>query len=233
MGRIGRVVAVGEAHHITHRGIAQQPIFHSEPARSTYLHLLGEQAARHKLRLLGYCLMTNHVHWLAVPEHPEALARTVRFVHGPYAQYVNTALGRTGHFWQNRFYSCPVENSAVGSVLAYIELNPVRARLCREAGDFRWSSAQAHLATSGEGSLVDLNWWRDFRDAERWRAVLAETDLCAETLRRATYTGRPFGSEEFVTDLEVRLQRKLERRPGGRPKKKDSAALPGQREMFA
>jgi hypothetical protein len=59
MGRIGRVVAVGEAHHITHRGIAQQPIFHSEPARSTYLHLLGEQAARHKLRLLGYCLMTN------------------------------------------------------------------------------------------------------------------------------------------------------------------------------
>ena len=86
MGRIGRVVAVGEAHHITHHGIAQQPIFHSEPARSTYLHLLGEQAARHKLRLLGYCLMTNHVHWLAVPEHPDALARIVRFVHGPYAQ---------------------------------------------------------------------------------------------------------------------------------------------------
>jgi putative transposase len=177
--------------------------------------------------------MTNHVHWLAVPEHPEALAWTVRFVHGPYAQYVNTSLGRTGHFWQNRFYSCPVEKSAVGSVLAYIELNPVRAGLCREAGEFRWSSARAHLATSGEGSLLDLNWWLGFRDAERWRAVLSEAKICAESIRRATYTGRPFGSGEFVTDLEVRLQGKLERRPGGRPKKKDSAALPGQREMFA
>ncbi len=116
-------------------------------------------------------------------------------------------------------------------MLAYIELNPVRAGLCREASQFRWSSAGAHLATPGEGSLLDLNWWRGFGDAERWRAVLAETDLCAESLRRATYTGRPFGSKEFVTDLEVRLRRKPERRLGGRPKKKDSAELPRQQRM--
>jgi len=54
------MVAVGDAHHITHRAIERQPIFHSDQARSTYLHLLSEQAAPCKLRLLGYCLMTNH-----------------------------------------------------------------------------------------------------------------------------------------------------------------------------
>lgn len=129
MGRIGRVVAIGEAHHITHRGVARQAIFHSERARSLYLQVLGEQAAQHKVQILCYCLMTNHVHLVAIPQRREALARMVRFAHGPYAQYANTELGRTGHFWQNRFYSCPVENTAVGRVLAYVELNPVRAGL--------------------------------------------------------------------------------------------------------
>ena len=63
--------------------------------------------------------------------------------------------------------------------------------------------------------------------------MLAETDLCPESLCRATYSGRPFESEEFVAELEVRLRRRLERPRGGRPRKKDSAALAGQQEMFA
>jgi putative transposase len=227
------VVAVGNAHHITQRGIARQPVFHSDHARNTYLQLLCENARRHQLRILGYCLMTNHVHLLAIPEHRDAMARTIRFVHGQFAQYTNTALGRSGHFWQNRFYSCPVEDRAVSRVLAYIELNPVRAGLCRHPAEFRWSSAAIHLGTrSDEQTLLDLEWWRGIWTPNEWETALDRNSLPHETLRQATRTGRPFGSEEFVADLELRLRRKLDPQKGGRPKKLGSAALKGQNALF-
>ena len=228
MGRIARVVAVGNAHHITQRGIARQAVFHADSARKTYLELLHENARRHQLRILGYCLMTNHVHLLAVPEYEDSMARTMRLVHGQYAQYANTALGRNGHFWQNRFYSCPVEQRAVGNVLAYIELNPVRAAICHHPAEFRWSSAATHLGMrSDEHALLDLEWWRGVSNPSEWAAVLDGNALRGEDIRRATYTGRPFGSEDFVADLETRLQRKLERQKGGRPKKA-SVMAPGR-----
>jgi putative transposase len=52
--------------------------------------------------------MSNHVHWVVVPERADSLAVLFRRVHGAYAQAVNAGLGRSGHLWQNRFYSCPL-----------------------------------------------------------------------------------------------------------------------------
>lgn len=230
---MARVVAVGVAHHITQRGINRQAVFTSDKSREVYLSLLREHADRHRLRILGYCLMTNHVHVLAVPDRDDALAATFRYAHGRYAQYANTELRRSGHFWQNRFPSCPVEASATDHVLAYVERNPVRAGMVRQAGAFAWSSAGVHTgAHADDGGTLDLTAWRERWTGAEWAEALAGEQADAEALRRATYTGRPLGSEAFVADLELRLQRKLQRQKGGRPKRNDAAALPGQCAMF-
>ena len=156
------------------------------------------------------------------------MAKTMRFVHGPFAQYANTLLGRTGHLWQNRFYSCPVEEHLAGKVLAYIERNPVRAGPCEGAVEFVWSSAAAHAGMRpDEQGLLDLEWWQAQSFSRGWRSVLDSDRSSTLELRQATRTGRPFGSKEFVTDLEKRLKRKLDPQNGGRPKR-DSAILPGQ-----
>ena len=115
---MARVVAVGVPHHITQRGVDRHVIFTSDQARNVYLALLKEHAKHHGLSILGYCLMTNHVHLLAIPEHPDSMAATFRYAHGRFAHYVNAGQCRSGHFWQNRFYSCPIEESAAGAVLA-------------------------------------------------------------------------------------------------------------------
>lgn len=224
MARIARVVAVGMAHHVTQRGINREAVFPSDAARLVYLSLLRENAKRHHLRIAGYCLMTNHVHLLVVPDREDALARTLRGTHGRFAQYANAALGRSGHFWQNRFFSCPVEDRAVAKVLSYIELNPVRAGLAAVPAAFAWSSAAVHLGMQRDQTgMLDLDWWRQRWTEDEWSFIL-RSRVAPEAIRQATHTGRPFGSEEFVADLARRLGRKLDRGKGGRPKKRSLAA---------
>jgi len=57
----------------------------------------------------GYCLMTNHVHLVAVPRTVEALAKAVGRTHFRYTQYINRFHKRSGHLWQGRFYSCALD----------------------------------------------------------------------------------------------------------------------------
>jgi putative transposase len=162
--------------------------------------------------------MTNHVHLVVVPESERSLANTFRHAHGRFAQYWNTAFHRIGHLWQNRFYSCPVEEAAEWRVIRYVEQNPVRAGMVETAAEYRWSSARAHtgLETS---ALLDWDWWGRRWTAESWKAVLEEPDWEAAAIRMATYSGRPYGSAAFVRALETQLGRKLGRRKGGRPSK--------------
>jgi REP element-mobilizing transposase RayT len=106
-----RVIIPGVAHHITQRGNNRQPVFLSNESRQFYLDLLVRNAARHGARILGYCLMDNHVHLAAIPDREDSLARTLGPTHSEYALFLNRAGDRSGHLWQNRFFSCPMDES--------------------------------------------------------------------------------------------------------------------------
>lgn len=219
MSRIARVVATGVPHHITQRGVGQHIVFPHDAARNTYLSLLRHHAEQHRLKILAYCLMTNHVHVVAVPETPVALASTFRYTHGRYAHYSNAISCRNGHFWQSRFYSCPVEDAALDKVIAYVELNPVRAGMVRSPEDYPWSSARIHLGLQSDRlGLLDLNSWNQRWTKRQWRAALKQACPEGEAIRKATFTGRPLGSSSFTHALEQRLGRRLEPLKGGRPK---------------
>ena len=77
--------------------------FSSDADRLTYLQLLRECSQLYGLSLLGYCLMSNHVHLIAVPHSAEALAQSLKQAHGRYAAYWNARQSSTGHVWQGRF----------------------------------------------------------------------------------------------------------------------------------
>lgn len=89
--------------------------------------------------------MTNHLHLVVIPETAKLMENAFRHAHSRFAQYWNTGFQRDGHLWQNRYYSCPVAESAVGRVIAYVENKPVRARMVERAEQFPWPSARAHL----------------------------------------------------------------------------------------
>ena len=67
MARISRIVATGYPHHVTQRGVRSVDIFHSDTDRNIYLQFLKEETDRFDVEILAWCLMTNHVHFIAVP----------------------------------------------------------------------------------------------------------------------------------------------------------------------
>ncbi len=220
MGRLPRVVVAGVSHHVTQRGNARQVILANDSDRLAYLELLRKYAELYGLSLLGYCLMSNHVHLIAVPSTVEALAQTLKHTHGRYASYWNARRSSTGHVWQGRFYSCPLDDPHLWAALRYVELNPVRARLVTEASQWRWSSAAAHCQADTFDPLLEMERWRKRWTVAEWRQYLtAESPADRAALRQNTHSGRPLGTPEFVAALEQSTLRLLAPQKGGRPKK--------------
>ncbi len=222
MGRFARVVAVDVPHHVTQRGNGRQVILGSDADRATYLALVRQYSELHGLELLGYCLMSNHVHLIAVPHSQDALAQALKQAHGRYATYWNARQGSSGHVWQGRFYSCPLEEGHLWEGLRYVELNPVRAGMVPVAEEWKWSSALAHCGGAASPDVrLEMERWAKRWSATEWRRFLAEgtTEFEITALRQCAHTGRPLGGEDFVAQLEKVMLRPLAPQKGGRPKK--------------
>ncbi|MEW6594181.1 MAG: transposase [Thermodesulfobacteriota bacterium] len=220
MPRIARIIAPGHPHHITQRGNNRATVFFDDEDRQTYLHLLATYARKHSVLIWAYCLMDNHIHLLAVPETETALARGIGLTNQVYTQYLNRKLARSGRVWQNRFFSCLVGNEQyLWAVARYIERNPLKAGLAKKPKDYRWSSAKAHL-TGADGALPGLSSWLAPSERSAYaKFILTADDRMDEALRKATRTGRPFGSAGFVAMLESRLNQTLKPKRVGRPRK--------------
>ena len=146
MPRIARIIAAGHPHHITQRGNNRATVFFDDEDRQTYLKLLLKYSQKYTIAIWAYCLMSNHIHLLAVPETETALARGIGLTNLMYTQYLNRKLNQSGRIWQNRFFSCLVENDQyLWAVARYIERNPVKAGLAARRQEYRWSSAKAHV----------------------------------------------------------------------------------------
>jgi len=229
MARFPRVVVVDVPHHVTQRGNARQVILASDADRLTYMALLRGYAQLNGLSLLGYCLMSNHVHLIAVPHTQTALSQCLKQTHGRYASYWNGRNASTGHVWQGRFYSCPLDEGHLWEALRYVELNPVRAGMVEKPERWPWSSAAAHCGFTSPDAMLEMERWSRRWNAAEWHSFLAQVESARElaVLRRFTHTGRPLGSPEFVTALERAILRPLAPRKRGRPKE----AMPDLRQL--
>jgi putative transposase len=232
MPRKARIVVVGQPHHITQRGNNCQPVFFRDSDRQAYLDRLFAYAENYCLRVWAYCLMTNHVHVVCVPEKNHSLAKVFGRLHADYARAVNFRREASGHLWQERFYSCAMERRHAMVAMAYVEQNPQRAAIVRAAEEYRWSSARVHLRGEDPSGQLDLGVWRAEYTPARWRDVLASSvmeDEEQQRFREATLHGRPFGSEGYVERLESELGVTLRPRPRGRPRKMSSVHTPDTR----
>lgn len=210
MPRNARCVLPGIPYHVTQRGTDRQRVFFLNSDREMYLHLLSRNLDGARVRLLAYALMSNHIHAIVIPERADSLAVLFRRVHGRYAQFVNTRRGRSGHLWQGRFYSCPLDGAHLATALRYVEQNPCRAGIVARAEHYRWSSAAVlNGQRRDEFHVLDLDFWERAGGPVTWAemnaAPLMEDQI--ERLRQCTYGGRPFGGNEFVAKIEEEFGR--------------------------
>ena len=237
MPRIARVVAEGVPHHVTQRGNARQQVFHCTEDYALYKDLLWRYGAQSGLALWAYCLMPNHIHLICAPASERSLAAALGRTNADYARHFNIIGRSCGHVWQARYYSCPMDWAHCWQAMAYVERNPVRAGLVREAAEYRWSSAAAHTGLAAE-PMLDMRIWGAEYDADRWGEALrtsVEEECIAERVREATLRGRPLGGESFVQSLERTTGRRLHAKSPGRPRKERSitttASGPEQMEL--
>jgi putative transposase len=221
MPRIARIIAPGYPHHITQRGNNRATVFFDDDDRLTYLKLLSGYSQKHHVHIWAYCLMGNHIHLLAVPESEASLARGIGLTNQMYTQYLNHKLNQSGRIWQNRFFSCVVENERyLWAVARYIERNPLKVGLATNVEEYWWSSAKAHVSGAHD-PLLSADSWLSLQEQNAYREfVRTEDEESDNAIRRATNSGRPFGSDTFVDMLEFRLNQTLKPGKPGRPKKK-------------
>lgn len=222
MPRVARIVIPGYPHHVTQRGNNRQDVFFTDDDRRLYLSLLQEHAEAYGLGLLGYCLMTNHVHLIATPRDPHSLAKALGRTHHRYTQYINRLHGRSGHLWQNRFYSCALDELHLWRALAYVERNPVRAGWVRRAWTYAWSSAAAHTGKAAAPPWLDMGLWTQTWQPAGWEQILRdrEDEAMLGRIRLNTHRGRPLATDRVLAKLEHLLGRRLRSLPVGRPKKR-------------
>ncbi len=219
MPRRLRDCIAGYPYHVTHRGNRKLDIFRDDADRNVYLKLLVRHCREYKVRIWAYCLMDNHVHQVAVPDSDRALSQAFHRVFGEYARFFNTRYEKVGHLFQGRYKSCVLDEPHLWNAVAYVERNPVRARMVNRAEDYSWSSAAAHCGLRHDPLISpDLPLLGLVSDWSSWlaRDERAE-DL--EFLREATRTGRPCASEAFARELEAKIGRPvLRRKPGPKSK---------------
>jgi putative transposase len=179
-----------------------------------------EAAERFGVAIRSWCLMSNHVHFVAVPEGEKSLALCFGRAHTQYTRMVNFRNGWRGHLWQGRFGSSPMDEAHAFHAVRYVLRNPVRAGVVRLPWRYEWPSAAFHVGDRKTDPLV-----KETADLDgmvgKWREYLVEPEadevLCR--LRRETAVRGPLGSADFVQRLEEDLDRHLTRRPPGRPRR--------------
>lgn len=209
------------AHHVTQPGNRRSDVLEKAADCEAYLRFLKRYAGKRGLSILAYSVMTNHIHLVAVPKTDESLGQALRDTHTVYAMYFNSRTQLSGHVWQGRFLSCPLDETHLWAAVRYVECNPVRAGMVERAEQYPWSSASAHCGVRQDAVLLPHDFppagvitdWADWLHEER------SDDETGKRIRRQTHTGRPCGSSEFLDRLEHLLQRVLRPKKGGRPRK--------------
>lgn len=214
MPRMARLVVPGYPHHVTQRGSRKQTVFFSDADYRAYIELICELKEEAAVDVWAYCLLPNHVHLVVVPDNKQGLAKLFGVAHHRYAKRINAENDWCGHLWQERFHSFVMDESHLLAAVRYIELNPVRAGLCRHADQWEWSSVHAHLSGDSD-KLVNVTPMGAL--VSDWRRYLADEPGAddIEILRRHTRTGRPAGSHDFIGKLEALSGRRLQRRKPG------------------
>lgn len=210
--------------HVTARGNNRQDIFQTDIDKLDYLRRMSEAFSSFMIRLLAYCLMTNHLHLLVQDVRGGALPSAMQRLQGGYAQAWNRRYKRSGHVYGERYHAEPVSSEShlvAGS--CYIHDNPREAGLVKHARSYRWSSVRAYL-----GGKTDVPVSTDLildlcGGPKKYAILLKETEnipsseehLPGATKVRELWTA---GLKEFLDDVEPRVERRADRRkPARRP----------------
>ena len=227
MPRRGRLILPDMPHHIVQRGHNRHAVFVEEADYQYYLSNLIEWKLELQMKVYSYCLMENHIHIIVDPgEFPANVGELMKRLAARQTRYVNKMQHRTGSLWDSRYKISPIESD--GYLLQcsrYVDLNPVKAKMCANAEQYRWSSYRAKLG------MVEALWLDsdpcysalgDTVSKRRinYKAFVEDAAGANEThqfIQTAISRNQLTGSSRFINEVEKRTGVRIEYRGRGRP----------------
>ena len=155
MPRKPRIFSPSGIYHIILRSINQHIIFEEDADYQKMLYILSDCKRTFDIDIYAYCIIDNHIH-LLIHSSEDHLAPFFQSLGTRFVRWYNTKYSRSGHLFQDRYYSIPiVTDQQYLSTLAYIHNNPVKSSLCRYPSEYRWSSYNAFYGQ--KNPLVDTS----------------------------------------------------------------------------
>ena len=181
--------------------------------------------------------MTNHVDLLLTPEVAASVPRLMISVGRRYVRHTNHSDGRTGTLWDSRYKSSLLQAETYLLVCRrYIELNPVRAAMVSDPGDYPSSSYRANALGEANGILSPHPLYLALgaddavrRQAYRDRFRIALDDAPLADLREARHQNQPVGNSRFYAEIEAMTGQRRELSSRGRPRKNEAMEAPTDR----
>lgn len=208
----------GAVFHVMNRAVRRNVIFESTADYEAFARLVREASRKYKVRIIAYCLMPNHWHFVVVCERIAEMSRWAHWLEGTHANRWNGAHGTrgSGAVYQGRFKAVPVQkNRSVLRVCRYVERNALRKGLVPVAEAWAWSSLYALCNNCGviplESSpiLRPGNWVEFVNKPENQREL--------EALRTMVRRNHPIGNREWQEAVAPFVGLTL--RDPGRPRK--------------
>jgi putative transposase len=195
--------------HITQRGSDRYNVFQDDEDRLKYLSWVDEYSKKYHLSIFAYCLMDNHVHFIVTPQKEDTMIGVLGIAHIRYSQYINKKKKVSGSLWQGRFYSCTLNNSHLMAAIRYVEKNPVRAGIVKNAWEWKWSSAATHIGEANQmihlediTNLIDVSTesWKQYLDSN-------ENEEDINDIRKHTLLGFPLGTASSSVKPDKKVER--------------------------
>ena len=200
MPRTARKQSRTGIYHVMLRGINKQQIFHDEEDCLYFLKLLDRFKKPCGYSLYAYCLMGNHVHLLLKECGEVPVGGIFRHIGSSYVYWYNLKYERTGHLFQDRFRSEPVEDDGyLLTVFRYILLNPVKAGLCSQAEQYKYSSAGEYL--NGKKGITDTAFIRETLGSWDIRELLSQPDDDDQCMEMEEKTARTRVTDETAEEM--------------------------------
>jgi putative transposase len=223
MTRQARNAPGGLVYHVLNRANGRLRLFRKDEDFLAFEKVLLQAMQRHPVRLLDWCLMSNHWHFVVWPRRDNDLTEFFRWLTHTHTQRWHAHHGTSGmgHVYQGRFKAFPMqEDHHLEQVLRYVQLNPVRAKAVRRANLWRWGSC--HVRRGGPAELAALLAEWPIDPPKNWDAWLDESLNTTEEQRIKTAIARsqPLGDGGWTRRIAARLNLGHTLNPRGRPKLK-------------
>lgn len=160
MARPLRIQYPNAFYHVMNRGLGRQRTFLADDDYEVFLETLKESSRYSNVRIVSYCLMSNHYHLLV--QTPSAnLNRMMRHLNGVYTQRFNKIHRSDGPLFRGRYKAILVqEDEYLTHLIRYIHLNPITANLVQNPSHYPWTSHKAYLNTQDQEDDKGFPWLR-------------------------------------------------------------------------